>query len=101
MDINFFKEFGLIGGLLLATLYSAWKAGNKIYDQMIADKKESISELKAIYTKVIEESLDREDRLMEHQDRQGDMLKDISETLKSMDVRITSLEDMFEQKGDS
>lgn len=96
MDINFFKEFGLIGGLLLATLYSAYKAGNKIYDQMITDKKESLAEQKGIYDKVMLESHDREERLMEHLERTSDTLIDISETLKGMDGRISTLEECVE-----
>lgn len=98
MDLSFFKEFGLIGGLLLATLFAVWKAGNRVYEQMVQDKKDSLQAQKGIFDMAMNESQKREDKLMAHMEKQGETMAEIAVTLKSMDSRILSLEEHMEGK---
>ena len=70
MDINLLSQFG-IGGV---TIYIAYNIISKLYADMRAD------------------STKREDRLMEHMDKQAETMTEISGTLKTMDGRICSLE---------
>lgn len=98
MDLSFFKEFGLIGGLLLATLFAVWKAGNRVYEQMVQDKKDSLQAQKGIFDVAMAESQKREDKLMAHMEKQGETMAEIAVTLKSMDSRISTLEEHMQEK---
>lgn len=95
MDLTVFDKFGLIGGLLLACAFSMWKMANKIYDQMVSDKKEALAEQKAIYDKIIEDSHQREERLMVHTEKQGEMMADIANTLKKIDGEVCNIKQNY------
>lgn len=73
MDIALFKDFGITG----IVLYAAYLVVNKLYTDMRAD------------------SGLREQKLMDYMDKQSDTMRDISDTLKTMDNRICSLEKCF------
>lgn len=98
MDLSFFKEFGLIGGLLLATLFAVWKAGNRVYEQMVQDKKDALQAQKDIFDTAMDESQKREDKLMVHMEKQGNTMAEIAFTLKAMDCRISRLEEHLDEK---
>ena len=73
MDIALLKEFGVTGIIL----YAAYLVVSKLYSDMRND------------------SGLREQKLMEYMEKQSDTMRDISDTLKTMDNRICSLEKCF------
>jgi hypothetical protein len=72
MELGQFTEFG-VAGIFIAACY-------KLYTDMRTD------------------GTTRENKLMEHMDKQSETMSEISGTLKSMDGRICSLEEYCRSK---
>lgn len=72
MDIANLSQYGIAG----IFIFASWK----------------------LYTDMRRDSADREQKLMEHLDKQADTMKEISETLQNMDNRICTLEDKFKTR---
>ena len=71
----------------------------KLYKDKRADDKRRDDDIKAINDERLAESKEREERLMKHLDKQADINREVSNTLKNIHNRLCDIEERGDNDG--